>query len=110
MHYSTANWYIAVEFHEPIFIVRLQITHVVRQSLLEGDGVEMKEPMWKGKKRRKMRQKETHRANAKPQTSITKRIRKDPIILNSRKISHFNFKLFLRSFIYIIHLINPKVL
>lgn len=55
MHYSTANWYIAVEFHEPIFIVRLQIAHIVRQSLLEGDGVEMKEPMWKGK--RKMRKK-----------------------------------------------------
>ena len=71
----------------------------------------MKEPKRKGeKKEEKGEKKEIHRASTKPQTSTTKRIRKHPIILNSRKINHFNFKLFLTCFIYIIHLINLKVL
>ena len=60
MHYSTANWYITVEFHAPIFIVRLQITHVVRQALLEGAGVEMNEPKRKVEKKKKKEKKKKY--------------------------------------------------
>ena len=84
------------------------LSHVISTSTLLRQVLLMKEKS--GKKEEKGKKKEIHRTNTKPQTSTTKRIRKHSIILNSRKINHFNFKLFLRSFIYFIHLINPKVL